>query len=130
MRKLLLATAAILGATAGLTGLASAQTETLQGTVATPASGGSYTYGDNNYMGGTMTKGPVANPTPGTMVIRLGVRMDVAVGASWSNLDSYSAGTPGTGGCGVLFQRRRRSARKNWRTAGWMMLGEPWPPLR
>ncbi len=96
MRKLLLATAAILGATAGLTGLASAQTETLQGTVATPANGGSYTYGDNNYMGGTMTKGPVANPTPGTMVIRLGVRMDVAVGASWSNLDSYSAGTPGT----------------------------------
>ena len=96
MRKLLLATAAILGATAGLTGLASAQTETLQGTVATPANGGSYTYGDNNYMGGTMTKGPVANPTPGTMVIRLGVRMDVGITGTWSNLDQYSSGTPGT----------------------------------
>ena len=88
MRKLLLATAAILGATAGLTGLASAQTETLQGTVATPANAGSYAYGDNNYMGGTMAKGPVANPTPGTMVIRLGVRMDVGVAASWSSIDN------------------------------------------
>ena len=97
MRKLLLATAAILGATAGLTGLASAQTETLQGTVATPASGGSYTYGDNNYMGGTMTKGAVANPTPGTMVIRLGVRMDVGVTGTWSNLDNYSSAGDATG---------------------------------
>ncbi len=93
MRKLLLATAAMLGATVGATGLAvAAPPFTAQGTVATPANAGSYTYGDNNYMGGTMTKGPVANPTPGTMVIRLGVRMDVGISAAWSNLDE--AGGP------------------------------------
>ena len=88
MRKILLATAAIIGASVGTMGLASAQVETLQGTVATPSSGGSYAYGDNNYMGGTMAKGPVANPTPGTMVIRLGVRLDVGVAASWSSIDN------------------------------------------
>ena len=94
MRKLLLATAAIVGASVGTMGLAMAQApETLQGTVATPANGGSYTYGDNNYMGGTMTKGPVANPTPGTMVIRLGVRADVGVGAAWSSIDEAGGTT-------------------------------------
>ena len=94
MRKLLLATAAMLGATVGATGLAvAAPPFTAQGTVATPANAGSYAYGDNNYMGGTMTKGPVANPTPGTMVIRLGVRMDVGIAAAWSNLDEAGGST-------------------------------------
>ena len=88
MRKILLATAAIIGASVGTMGLASAQVETLQGTVATPSSGGAYTYGDNNYMSGTMAKWPVANPTPGTMVIRLGVRLDVGMAASWSDIDN------------------------------------------
>ena len=93
MRKVLLATAAIIGATVGTMGLASAQVETLQGTVATPGNGGSYAYGDNNYMGGTMAKGPVANPTPGTMVIHLGVRLDVGVAASWSSIDEAGGTT-------------------------------------
>ena len=94
MRKLLLATAAMLGATVGATGLAvAAPPFTAQGTVATPANAGSYAYGDNNYMGGTMTAGPVANPTPGTMVIRLGVRVDVGISATWSNLDEAGSTT-------------------------------------
>ncbi len=89
MRKLLLATAAVIGASVGAMGIAAAQVpETLQGTVATPANAGSYAFGDNNYMSGTMAKGPVANPTPGTMVIRLGVRLDVEASASWSSIDN------------------------------------------
>jgi hypothetical protein len=96
MRKLLLATAAMLGATVGATGLAvAAPAFTNQGTVATPANMGSFTYGDNNYMSGTPTKGSVANPTPGTMVIRLGLMMQVGIGAAWSNLDT------GTSAAGV-----------------------------
>jgi hypothetical protein len=58
-----------------------------QGTVVTPENGGSYTFGDNNYMSGTMAKGAVANPTPGTMVIRLGVRVFVDASLNYSNLN-------------------------------------------
>ncbi len=90
MRKLLLATAAVVGASVGTVGIAAAQTampvQSLQGNVLTPANGNfASVYGDGNYMSGTQTKGPVANPTPGTMVIRLGVRFDIEASASWSN---------------------------------------------
>ncbi len=69
MRKLLLATAAVVGASMATMGIAAAQVQSLQGDVATPANGNfASVYGDNNYMSGTMTKGPMANPTPGTMV--------------------------------------------------------------
>ena len=69
MRKLLLATAAVVGASMATMGIAAAQVQSLQGDVATPANGNfASVYGDNNYMSGNMLKGPVANPTPGTMV--------------------------------------------------------------
>ncbi len=95
MRKLLLATAAVVGASVGTMGLAAAQTampvQSLQGNVATPANGNfASVYGDGNYMSGTATKGPVANPTPGTMVIRLGLRFDIEASGTWSNLNQYS----------------------------------------
>ena len=58
MRKLLLASVATFGASAAMVGMAFAQgapaMNDLQGHMATPESGGSYTYGDNNYMSGTM----------------------------------------------------------------------------
>ena len=103
MRKLLLATAAVVGASVGTMGLAAAQTampvQSLQGNVVTPASGNfASVYGDNNYMNGNVLKGPVANPTPGTMVIRLGLRFDIEASANWSNLDTYSG--PGPAGSG------------------------------
>ena len=95
MRKLLLAGVATFGASAAMLGLASAQNSppaspqmnSLQGTIATPASPGGDVFGDNNANSGTMTKGPIANPTPGTMVIRLGVRVFVNVSGNWSNLN-------------------------------------------
>ena len=91
MRKLLLASVATLGASAAMVGMAFAQgapaMNDLQGHMATPESGGSYTFGDNNYMSGTMQKGAVANPTPGTMVIRIGVRVFVNASENFSNLN-------------------------------------------
>ena len=107
MRKLLLATAAVVGASMGTMGIATAAPPfTDQGNVATPASMGAFTYGDNNYMGGTMTKGLEVNPTPGTMVIRLGVKMLVSAGTNWSNLDKYSG--PGPVGSGSTVAGARK----------------------
>ncbi len=37
-----------------------------------------------------MAKGPVANPTPGTMVVRLGVRVFTDISGSWSNLNQVT----------------------------------------
>ena len=106
MRKFLLTTTAAIGLSIGATGIAAAQVETLQGTVATPANAGAYAFGDNNAMSGTMTKGPVANPTPGTMVIRLGVRVIVEAAGIWSNLDQYSG--PGPAGSGSTVAATRK----------------------
>jgi len=111
MRKLLLATAAVVGASVGTMGLAAAQTampvQSLQGNVATPANGNfASVYGDGNYMSGTATKGPVANPTPGTMVIRLGLRFDIEASGSWSNLDHYSGPGPAGSGSTVAASRK------------------------
>jgi len=110
MRKLLMAGAAMFGASAAMMGMAAAQTNPvaglaagqnaipanpMAGTVTMPQAAGSYTYGDNNYMLGTPTKGAVANPTPGTMVVRLGVRVFVDANATFSNLNNVTtaAGT-------------------------------------
>ena len=96
MRKLLLAGVATFGASAAMAGMAFAQNspppnpltaDQMQGHMLTPENGGSYTYGDNNYMSGTMTKGAVANPTPGTMVVRIGVRVLLDASANFSNLN-------------------------------------------
>jgi outer membrane protein OmpU len=96
MRKLLLAGVATFGASAAMVGMASAQNspppnpltmDALQGKMAVPENAGAYTFGDNNYMSGTMAKGGVANPTPGTMVIRLGARVFANASLSYSNLN-------------------------------------------
>ncbi|MBW4092930.1 MAG: porin, partial [Proteobacteria bacterium] len=98
MRKLLLATAAVVGASFGMTGFASAQSMAPQpyvlgGTVLTPASPGHpSTYGNNNYLNGTPTKGPVANPTPGTMVVHLGFIVLSEATATWSSADNSVPG--------------------------------------
>ncbi|MBW4093860.1 MAG: porin [Proteobacteria bacterium] len=82
-----------------MTGFASAQSSTLPvynqgGTVLTAASPGHpSTYGNNNYLNGTATKGPVANPTPGTMVIHLGFIVLSEATAAWSSVDTANTGT-------------------------------------
>ena len=97
MRKLLLATAAVVGASMGMTGFAAAQAPqpyTLNGTVVSPRSPGhASTYGNNNYLNGTATKGPVANPGPGQMVVHLGFLVLSEATASWTSVDSAVPGT-------------------------------------
>ncbi|MGH3636591.1 MAG: porin, partial [Mycobacterium sp.] len=92
MRKLLLATTAVVGASMGLTGFAAAQTPepyALGGKVVTTASGGhASTYGNNNYSSGTAVKGPVATPAPGTMVIHFGIAVLSEATAAWSSADT------------------------------------------
>ena len=88
MKKLLLATAVVAGASMGVANLAAAQEiSPLQGTTVTKLfPGHASTYYNNNYMWtGTPTKGPVANPTPGTMVIHLGALVLAETGASWAS---------------------------------------------
>ena len=97
MRKLLLASAAMLGATAGI---ASAQAPTpgganftaapSQGQLALPWSQGPTANNNNNaygqpstYLGGA-AYGKNAVPLPGTVVIRLNGRVEVDMLASWS----------------------------------------------
>jgi len=111
MRKILLASAAMLTATAGG---AYAQTFTPVQKEAAPtvvsqesayagrglnapvsAAGAN----NNNNIQAAASPGPTTIPTPGTFVIRLGGRVNVEAGAGWSNIDSlYTAGTPASGG--------------------------------
>ena len=90
MRKILLATAAVVGASMGMTGFAAAQNApeayTLNGTVVSPRSAGhASTYGNNNYLNGTATKGPVATPGPGQMVVHLGFLVLSEAGGAWAS---------------------------------------------
>jgi Gram-negative porin len=81
MRKLLLASAAAFGASAGMLGVASAQTTAAptlapaQGMILQAPNGGSGANNNNNYQTG-MLPGPFANPTPGSFVVRFN-------GAEW-----------------------------------------------
>lgn len=88
MRKLLLAGVATLGATVALADVANAQgapPNPMQGTMATAPTVPARTYGDNNYMSGTMEKGSIANPTPGTMVVHLGAVAMLNMPFHWAN---------------------------------------------
>jgi hypothetical protein len=108
MRKLLLATAAMLGATSGL---AMAQAPTMefkghpnQGQTAMPpfstSSGGNTV---NNYVGQPDTfqgltqrfTGAVATPTPGTLVIKLNGKVEVDMDAVWTS-GSVNQAVPGS----------------------------------
>ena len=89
MRKLLLAGATAFLASGGMLGVASAQTppgSPMQGTLPTKPSAGAYAI-DNNSAEAKLLPGPIANPTPGTMVLRLGVRVQADMAASWTSLD-------------------------------------------
>jgi hypothetical protein len=107
MRKLLLASAAIVGATGGL---AYAQPAPSQGQLVAPYGSGPAANNNNNSWGtantpsGSAAAGPlstiyapnvIAVPTPGTVVIRLNGRVEVDLNAGFSNLNT-GVGTTGT----------------------------------
>src|SRR5690348_5376185 len=105
MRKFLLASVATLG-TGGLTGVALAQPAgapvgaPTQGQVAYPAAPApvAYVNSNNNYQA-PMLPGPLANPTPGTIVIHFNGKVQVDFGGVWTGADSrfFTApnGSPG-----------------------------------
>jgi len=101
MRKYLLAGVATLGA-AGFAGEAFAQAappSPTEGTLITAPSGGpSYVNNNNNYQAAALP-GPVANPTPGTIVIHVNGKVTVNFWGTWSNGDSRLFTAPaGTNG--------------------------------
>jgi hypothetical protein len=111
MRKFLLASVATLG-TGGLTGAALAQApitpqgpatpvgSPTQGQTAYPAAPApvAYVNENNNYQAPALP-GPLANPTPGTIVIHFNGKVQVDVGGSWTSADQRAftapAGSPG-----------------------------------
>ncbi len=105
MRKYLLAGVATLGA-AGFAGAAFAQSappSPTEGSIVTAPSGGpSYANNNNNYQAAALP-GPVANPTPGTIVIHVNGKVEVDVQAAWSSADSRIVGFPaGTNGGAII----------------------------
>ena len=94
MRKLLLTSVATLG-TGGLMGAAFAQAPTaavgapLQGQVAYPmANPTAYVNTNNNYQAPALP-GPIANPTPGTIVIHMNGKVQTTFQSSWTSSDSW-----------------------------------------
>lgn len=103
MRKLLLASAAALGASMGMAGIASAQAPALpagplSGSFVTAPYGGPGANNNNNYQA-AMLPGAIANPTPGSFVVRLNAANWFYVGIEGSSADRVSPsnnnGTPG-----------------------------------
>lgn len=101
MRKFLLASVATLG-TGGLIGTALAQAPAAaqlapsynEGQVATTPTGGpSYANNNNNYQAPALP-GPVANPTPGSIVIHVNGRINTNFVAGWSSLDAHVTPVP------------------------------------
>jgi hypothetical protein len=105
MRKFLLASVATLGA-GGFAGVAYAQAPAgfMEGQAPiAPTGGPSYVNNNNNYQAPALP-GPVANPTPGTIVIHVNGKVQVDFQGIWSSVDqrvvtapagSLGAGTPG-----------------------------------
>src|SRR3954452_10427466 len=101
MRKLLLAGAAMLGAT---TDLASAQLvapHPNEGKLISPWAGGNATNNNNNASGianepNVYAPNAVAVPTPGTVVIRINGRVEVHAGAYWTSADKTIVPAVGT----------------------------------
>ena len=83
MRKILLASAAILGATGGI---AFAQSNPNQGQVVAPWAAGPAANNNNNALG-RAAPGATAVPTPGTVVIRFNGRVQADVTAGWDTGD-------------------------------------------
>jgi hypothetical protein len=106
MRKLLLASAAVLGASVGTMGIASAQTTNLPpaelGPVPTQgivAKNGSVpgANSNNNYQAPMLPPG-IANPTPGSVVVRVNARVVFYTTASSSSLDTIKGTGPSNTG--------------------------------
>src|SRR5689334_6909027 len=94
MRKFLLASVATLG-TGGLTGVALAQPAggpvgaPTQGQQAYPAAPAPTAYvNENNNYQAPMLPGPLANPTPGTIVVHVNGKVQVDVGGTWTTADT------------------------------------------
>ena len=93
MRKFLLASVAALG-TGGLMGAAFAQAPTavvgapLQGQVAYPMANPIASVNNNNNYQAPALPGPIANPTPGTIVIHMNGKVQTTFQSSWSGSDS------------------------------------------
>ena len=81
MRKLLLASAAMLGATAGLASAQTAARNPAQGQLVAPY-GAMSGANSNNNLTAAATPGPIAIPAPGTVVIRLNGRIEIDVSAN------------------------------------------------
>jgi hypothetical protein len=105
MRKFLLASVATLG-TGGLMGAAFAQAPAgpvggpTQGQVAWPLANPLASANTNNNYQAPALPGPLANPTPGTIVIHIAGKVQTTFQSSWSNLDQRTFVTPAgsTGG--------------------------------
>jgi hypothetical protein len=93
MRKILLASAAMLTATAGMAFAQEKadQIESAYSGVRMNAPVSAAGANNNNNIQAAALPGPTANPTPGTFVIRLGGRVNVQAGAGWSSLDKIQA---------------------------------------
>src|ERR1051325_12067526 len=98
MRKFLLASVATLG-TGGLTGAALAQPAggpvgaPTQGQQAYPAAPAPVAYvNENNNYQAPMLPGPLANPTPGTIVIHFNGKVFTSFVSQWSSADMRFAG--------------------------------------
>ena len=93
MRKLLLASATTLGI-GGLMGAAFVQAPTaavgapLQGQVAYPMANPIASVNNNNNYQAPALPGPIANPTPGTIVIHMNGKVQTTFQSSWSSSDS------------------------------------------
>jgi hypothetical protein len=103
MRKLLLASAAAMGASMGLVGMASAQTAPalppgpLSGSFVTAPYGGPGANNNNNYQA-AMLPGALANPTPGSFVVRLNAAnwfYATIEGSSADRVSPSNTGVPG-----------------------------------
>src|SRR6195952_5239153 len=124
MRKLLLASAAILGATGGLA-FAQAPANQSQGQYAGPYGAGPAANNNNNAWGiantptGSSAAGPLSSiyppnvnavPAPGTVVIRINGKVEVDVAASLTPFNTGSAGRGSAGfkptpaGFGIYFR--------------------------
>jgi hypothetical protein len=102
MRKLLLASAALLGASVGTMGFASAQTTNLppavlEGVPAKPQSVPGAN-NNNNYQAAMLPPGPTANPVPGSIVVRVNARVVFYGAVGSSSLDKVAGTGPANTG--------------------------------
>jgi hypothetical protein len=103
MRKFLLASVAVMGSSVGFAGYAAAQTAPalpiapLSGGLVVAPYGATAANNNNNYQA-AMLPGPIANPTPGSFVVRLNMANWFYVSLEGSSADKVNAGNGGAAG--------------------------------